>query len=224
MAAYKSRAIVLANGELGAQALQRADIQDEDFIVCVDGGLEHALAQGIQPHLIIGDFDSARSVNVKAASLAGVERISHPTVKDVSDLELALEELQQRNMKEVLLLGISGGRSDHGLFNWMLPALKSRPYRFRLLDETIDAQVVNRAHSLKLTIEPGCLVSLLPLREVTGVTTGGLEYALSNASIKPGSTIGLSNVVCAKDVSVELASGVLLVMINYNLVEQPKDD
>ncbi len=215
MAACKSRAIVFANGELGTLALQCADIQADDFIVCVDGGLEHALAHGIKPHLIIGDFDSAESDNIEAVSQTGVERINHPANKDASDLELALEELQQRKMEEVLLLGISGGRTDHGLFNWMLPALKARAYRMRLLDETVDAHVVNRAQPFNMILQPGRLISLLPLRDVTGVTTDGLEYALSDATIKPGSTIGLSNVVCADNVTVELVSGVLLALVNH---------
>lgn len=219
MAVCNSRAVVFANGELGALASKRAEITENDFIVCVDGGLEHALELGLQPQLLIGDFDSARSDNVQAASAVGIERITHPTNKDASDLELTLEELQQRKFKEVLLLGISGGRTDHGLFNWMLPALKSRTYRLRLLDETVDAHVVSRAHSFKSIIEPGCLISLLPLREVAGVTTGGLEYALNNASIKPGSTFGLSNVVSKKNVTVNVSGGVLLVMINYKSIE-----
>ena len=218
MAACNSRAIVFANGELGAQAIQRAKITENDFIVCVDGGLEHALVHGNKPHLLIGDFDSAQADNVKAASDSGTERITHPRDKDASDLELALEELQQRNFNEVLLLGISGGRTDHGLFNWMLPALKPRTYRLRLLDETVDAQVVSCDHSFKSIVDLGCLISLLPLREVAGVTTSGLEYALSNASIEPGSTIGLSNVVCKKNVTVELTSGVLLVLVNYKSI------
>lgn len=215
MAVYNSRAIVFANGELGERALLRADIQDDDFIVCVDGGLTHAQALGIQPRLLIGDFDSAQSTDLKATNIANVERIKHPTTKDASDLELALQELQQREIQDVLLLGISGGRTDHGLFNWMLPAVKAWAYRLRLLDETADAHVVNRTQPFKSKVKSGSLISLLPLRAVAGVTTTGLEYPLSNASIKPGSTLGLSNVVCANDVTVELASGVLLVIINF---------
>ena len=220
MAVYSPRAIVFANGELGKRAVQRANIQDTDFIVCVDGGLQHAQEWGIQPHLLIGDFDSAQSTSLNASNIADVERINHPVNKDASDLELALEELQsreiqQREIQEVLLLGISGGRADHSLFNWMLPAVKAWAYKLRLLDETADAHVVNRAHPFKQTSTLGSLISLLPLRKVAGVTTAGLEYPLNNASIKPGSTLGLSNVVCAKNVTVELASGVLLVIINY---------
>jgi len=214
-----SRAIVFANGELGPQALQCAQITKDDLIVCVDGGLEHVLARNIKPHLLIGDFDSAQPESVKAVcdgSDADIERITHPKDKDASDLELALEELQHRNINDVLLLGISGGRTDHALFNWMLPALKARSYRLRLIDETTDAHVVNRSHPFKSSVEPGNTLSLLVLREVAGVSTTGLEYPLRDASIKPGSTLGLSNVASKRTVSVELSSGVLLVMINYS--------
>ena len=33
-------------------------IQDGDFVICADGGLKHAIACGILPDLLVGDFDS----------------------------------------------------------------------------------------------------------------------------------------------------------------------
>ena len=45
------------------------------------------------------------------------------------------------------------------------------------------------------------------------VSTSGLQYALSHATLEPGSTLGLSNVVEAKEARVSLGSGTLLVMV-----------
>jgi len=210
-----TNAVVFANGDLSEKALNRANIQDESLVVCVDGGLRHAQAYGIQPHLLIGDFDSAQSSQLDAAELTDVPRITHPPNKDASDLELALHELERRQVKKVSLLGVSGGRTDHYLFNWMVPTAKNWTFDLRLIDNTSDAFVVNHSKPFNASLPVGAVLSLLPLQAVTGVTTTNLQYPLSGASINPGSTLGLSNVVKGPEVSVEVSRGVLLVIINH---------
>ena len=215
VAVSRSRAIVLANGELDARTVERAKITSNDFIVCVDGGLRHALLHGLTPQLLFGDFDSATSTDLSNHRVSDVQRIGHPERKDASDLELALQELESRQYEEVVLLGISGGRTDHSLFNWMLPAVKEWSLAIRLIDSSSDAHSATPVRPFQATVESGVVMSLLPLTTVTGVSTDGLEYPLTSASISPGSTIGLSNVSCAANIGVRLASGVLLVIINY---------
>lgn len=213
MAVSSQRAVVIANGDLHPSSLRRVCIEPSDFIVCVDGGLTHALHNAIKPDLLVGDFDSVEPLDLEDAKLRDVERLSFSIDKDASDLELALDTLEQRKFADVVLLGVSGGRTDHSLFNWMLPA---RPwaYRLRLLDQTTDAHVITAQHPYHLSAEKGNLLSLLALTNVTGVTTSGLEYPLEAASIRVGSSLGLSNVVSDEAVSVTLDKGVMLAIMN----------
>ncbi len=215
VAVSNPRAVVLANGELDARALARAQITNSDYIVCVDGGLRHALRHNLKPRLLFGDFDSATQDDLNNPVIIEAQRIDHPRQKDASDLQLALQELEKRPYKEAVLLGVSGGRSDHSLFNWMLPAMKQWALNIRLIDTTSDAHMVTSAKPFQASLPLGTLLSLLPLTPVTGVTTDGLEYPLTSAAIDPGSTIGLSNVSCTSNVGVKLASGVLLAIINH---------
>jgi len=56
-------------------------------------------------------------------------------------------------------------------------------------------------------------VSLLPLSEqVVGVTTGGLAYALSGATLRQGPTLGLSNELAGERASVSVERGRLAVI------------
>ena len=63
------------------------------------------------------------------------------------------------------------------------------------------------------TGRPGELVTLLALHgPATGVTTEGLRYPLHEATLMPGSTRGVSNVLDAPTARVVLATGVLLAL------------
>ncbi len=53
------RAVVIANGKLDEGGLSQAEIRPDDLIICADGGVQNALALGVTPHVVLGDFDSA---------------------------------------------------------------------------------------------------------------------------------------------------------------------
>ena len=111
------------------------------------------------------------------------------------------------------LVGGWGSRIDHSLGNVELL------YRLALLG--IPNQLLTRDHRLsavcrgyKTQVRQGSIVSLLPLSpEVSGLTTSGLLYALEKVTIRKGSTLTISNVATATDISVEMANGVLLIIM-----------
>ena len=103
-------------------------LQEDDFLVAVDGGLRHLLAINRQPHLLIGDLDSVTPEQLEALSSGGVEIQRFPVEKDETDLELALLETTRRGYKTIILVGALGGRIDQMLANLyllMLPQLQA---------------------------------------------------------------------------------------------------
>jgi len=120
-----------------------------------------------------------------------VERISFSPSKGASDLELALEHLSGGRFDEVIILGVSGGRSDHMLFNWLLLAQRQWPFSLRLVDDSVDAHRISAEQPYSRSLEPGTTLSLLALTSCVG---------------------GLSNVVSTASVEVSLQSGILLLM------------
>lgn len=210
------RALVLAGGNFDPLVLDGISL-DDTRIVCVDRGLEHAMAASLAPDLIIGDLDSVSPELLASPAFLDVPRLVFPADKDASDLELALVTLADDTrhvgpIDEVVVAGVSGGRTDHLLFNWLLPASRAWPFGLRLIDATVEASVVTPDRPLTLPTTPGQTVSLLPIGPAHGVTADGLHYALSDATLEPGATVGLSNRAVAAHVTVSIAGGVLLAL------------
>lgn len=204
---------VFAGGDFSIDHLPVSELRDDDQFICVDRGVEYCLAAGQRPSILIGDFDSVSTSVLQDSRVVNVERHVYSSRKSSSDLELALELLAENPPDRVVLLGISGGRTDHLLFNWTLPLLRQWPYPLEYIDATTHGYVLYGEQTLTLDAVVGQTISLLALSPGHGVTTHGLQYALKGATILPGSTLGLSNLVESTQIGVEIKSGTLLVMV-----------
>lgn len=93
----------------------------DDYIVCLDGGYDIACAQGIQPHLWLGDFDSLQTSlpddDESGPSGSSMEIRRYPPEKDYTDLELAFHVLDPEKTPDLLIIGGLGGRLDQTLIN-----------------------------------------------------------------------------------------------------------
>lgn len=208
------RAWVFAGGEFSTDHVPFDEVGEHDQFICVDRGVEHCLAAGLEPTLLIGDFDSVDKGVLALERMSDTPRYEYPAKKAASDLELALQVLADDPPDSVVILGVSGGRTDHMLFNWCLPALRSWPFTMLLIDGTTRCHVLQGKDSCALTVMDGQTLSLLALVRATGVTTTGLHYPLQGATLEVGSTLGLSNVAEGGQASVCLDSGTLLVLVN----------
>ncbi len=71
--------------------------------------------------------------------------------------------------------------------------------------------------AIDLQTFPGALISLLPWGEtVHGVTTTGLQYPLTDATLYPWKSRGVSNVATSNQVSVSVKSGQLFL---FHIIE-----
>ncbi len=208
------RAWVFAGGEFSTDHVPFDEVGEHDQFICVDRGVEHCLAAGLEPTLLIGDFDSADKGVLALEHMSDTPRYEYPAKKAASDLEIALQVLADDPPDSVVILGVSGGRTDHMLFNWCLPALRSWPFTMLLIDGTTRCHVLQGKDSCTLTVMDGQTLSLLALVRATGVATTGLHYPLQGATLEVGSTLGLSNVAEGGQASVCLGSGTLLVLVN----------
>jgi thiamine pyrophosphokinase len=168
------------------------------FTVAADSGINHAHALDLGVDVLVGDLDSADEASVQWAAERGAAIEVHPANKDQTDLELALERAVrasvERDLDEVVVAGLSGGRLDHWLANLMVlagPLTAS-------IDVTADVgrsrvSVVRGRRSL--TGRAGELLSLIPVGgPVHGITTSGLVYALRHETLEAGTSRGVSNV------------------------------
>jgi len=159
------RAWVFAGGDFAVDHLPMHDVNELDLIVCVDRGLQHCLQLDLLPDMLIGDMDSAPQSLLQDVRIADVKRFVFPSDKAASDLELALAILSEEPVVEVVLLGVSGGRTDHMLFNWQLVLLRQWPFSLQLIDDTTHTYVLDGVGEVRLEVLPGSFLSLLAMKK-----------------------------------------------------------
>lgn len=206
------RAVILAGGSLGPWSL--AHIRPDDYLIGADRGAAFLVEHGYTPNLALGDFDSVdeaelAAVRSRAEHFRGYDAVD----KDWTDTELALREALDRGYRDIVVLGGLGTRFDHSLANVHLLAVA--------LEEGATAMLVDAHNEIRLLADRCRLeaderypyVSLLPLTlEVTGVTLTGFAYPLTDATLKLGMTLGISNRLSAAVGDVQIRSGRLLVI------------
>ncbi len=203
-------AFVVAGGELYEPWRFAPFARAADLVIAADSGYDHLLAMGVRPHLLLGDLDSISPAALADARNAGIPLETFPAEKDYTDTELVLREAVVRGARCMLACGVFGNRLDHTLANVLLlasPALRDTDVR--LLDERQEVRLVRG--DVHLRTQPGETISLLPVGgEVRGVTTTGLYYPLSDATLQTGPALGISNVATGEEAAVSLTSGSLL--------------
>ena len=184
-------------------------LPDAATVIAADGGLDRALALGVEVDVVIGDLDSVSADALAAAGDAGTRIVRHPVAKDATDLELALDEAVLLGARRILVVASADGRLDHLLASLLL--LGSERYAELELDALVGEALVHVVHGQRtLPGAAGEIVTLLaPAGPATGVTTTGLEYPLAGETLQPGSTRGVSNVFTGAQAGVTVVSGVL---------------
>jgi thiamine pyrophosphokinase len=203
--------IVVAGGDPVAPA-DVADLPAGVPVVAADSGIDLALALGLHVTEAVGDFDSVSPSGLAAARAGGARIERHPAAKDRTDLDLALARALARGARRIVVVGGHGGRLDHFLANALLLSAD------RYAGVAVEARFgPARLHVVRRRVEVtgrvGDLVSLLAVgAAAVGVTTTGLRWALTDATVEPASSLGVSNELTASRATVTVRSGPLLLI------------
>ena len=204
-------AVVIGGGPI------TSTVADHDLVIAADGGYDAARAAGLDPHVLVGDLDSISAAGLAWAESHGVDVQHHAADKDRTDTALALTEAVASAPGEIVLYGpTAGDRLDHllgAIIALGSPELASTGSVSARFGGTA-VHVVHPGHTVELALTIGTVFSLLPLHgPCAGVTVGGARWALSDAVLVPGSTVGISNEADGTNVVVSVATGVLTVII-----------
>lgn len=181
-----------------------------DLVVAADSGYDVAVSHGLTVDVLVGDFDSI--VTEVIPSDVVVHR--HDPDKDATDLELALETAMAEQPERVVVVGGAGGRVDHELAT---ATLLCSP-RWEMVEELDWVTDRGWSHVVRgrrlLHGDVGATVSLIPMGgDASGVTTRGLRWELAGATLRHGTTLGVSNVFVAPVAEVRVEEGCLLAVI-----------
>ncbi len=193
--------VVIGGGPLGPEVATLAP--PGALVIAADSGVDHARAGGLDPDVVVGDFDSISDAGAAwvAAHEVTVER--HPPNKDATDTELAVAHAATLTNGELLVVG--GGpsptmpepRLDHllatiGCLGSSLTEGFSR-VTARLGSTTV--LVATPSRPLTIDLAAGTVFSVLALHGAChGVSIEGAEWPLNDADLTAGSGHGVSNI------------------------------
>lgn len=204
--------IIICGGSVRNYSFIKKYFDKQDLIICADGGAYHLKKLGIIPDILVGDFDSISEIELESLINAGVQIVKFPVEKDATDAQLAVKLAIDRGCDEVILLGATGTRLDHTMANvFLLKSLLEAGIKGIIADEHNEIEMVDK--NISLNRDKDVKISLLPAGgKVTGVTTEGLYYPLSDATLEFGTTRGVSNEFISDTASLTLKEGLLLVI------------
>lgn len=208
-------ALVVIGGD-GPDPAILARLDPVDLVIGADSGFDHAVALGLEPHVVIGDMDSIDPIALARARRDGVSVIERSPDKDETDTELALRHAVESGASAITVLAGRGDRLDHvlGVF-----AALAAPHLdpVRSLGAWIGSDRVHVARPTRAfvgRVRIGTTVSLVPLAgDAHGVTTHGLRWGLADETLSSTSARGVSNLATADDVRVTLRGGALAVVV-----------
>lgn len=213
------RAIIFLNGNPVAASRLQAYLADDSLLIGCDGGTRHLLELGLQPRVVIGDFDSFSAPWVpdhlpigQPRTVDNVTFIRYPTDKNETDGELALRYAKKAGCQDIILVGAIGDRMDHVLGHILLLRRSAFSHlRLKLIDDQQEIYVIRgQAH---ISGKRGDIISFLPLWGSPKVASSkGLRYDLSQYKLSGYGNIGISNVLLASSAQVTLTRGTLLVV------------
>ena len=212
-----NQVIILSGGE---PLVSRREIvlPAEAYVIAADSGLHHAADLDIAVDLVIGDMDSVDPKSLATAVSLGSRTETHPTNKDRTDLELAIDAAIDLGAARLLIVGAHTGRLDHllgamGLF----AATAARVDEIVWTDGLTEIFGCVPEHHVTIGGRIGDGVSLIPAStDVAGITTEGLRWILLDDALPTGSTRGVSNVIEQTPASISINSGTLLVVHEWS--------
>ncbi|WLR52760.1 thiamine diphosphokinase [Bacillus tianshenii] len=205
------RALVFSGGRLGEWAVSY--IKEDDLIIGVDAGAAFLAKRKVRFQSALGDFDSVTLEEIELVKKYASEFQScDPVMKDLTDTEMGMRTVLEKGASEILILGGLGTRFDHSLANvHLLRTALAHQVRCKIIDSYNQIQLTK--DELMITTDGYPYVSLLPLTHtVKGVTLEGFQYPLHNASLEMGMSLGISNVLNAKQGKISVKEGELLVI------------
>ncbi|WP_058485321.1 thiamine diphosphokinase [Defluviitalea phaphyphila] len=206
------KVLIFAGGDIENYSFYKKYINQSDYIICADRGIEHTKKLGVNPSIIIGDLDSASKNTIEFYKNKNILFKTFSSKKDKTDTELALDYAINKGAKEIFIAGGIGNRLDHTLGNiHLLYYSLQRNVRTKIINEYNEIILID--NEVTIYGQENDIVSLIPFSmEVKGIYTKGLYYALKGENLKSGSSLGISNVMTTSQAHISIKSGLLLVI------------
>lgn len=202
--------LIISGGTVEQQVMQNTlSAYSFDGIIAVDKGIEACHMLGIQPNLVVGDFDSADDKIVRMYKTC-CDFITLNPHKDDTDTEYAITYAIEHDASRIILLGATGTRYDHVISNVGL--LK------KCVDKDIEAYIIDAHNRISMIHRDTRVfkseypyISLLPYDgAVYHVVLKGFEYDGEDICFEAGTSLGVSNSILSDYADITMKDGYLI--------------
>jgi thiamine pyrophosphokinase len=186
----------------------------DDYILCADGGLEHAKVLGLHPDLVVGDFDSLQDAEGK---LEGLNTLQLPVEKDDTDTMAAIKIALEQGFRHVLIYGGTGGRWDHTFANYTALLYLSKRQATGVLTDGVQFVTVLSKGCYHLQGKKGWGLSVFPFGGANAVfSESGVYYPLKKYRLTAEFPLGVSNEITADEAVLQVHRGNILLFLRKN--------
>ena len=208
---------ILLNGKINDYSIIKQFInnQNYDYIICADGGANHAYKMNITPNYIIGDSDSINKEVIDFYKKQNVLFEEFPSKKNETDSELCILLSKSLNASKIDLFGTLGGRIDHILANInLLYYIREQEIIPRIISEQEEIYIATN-ECVKIKGNVNDIISIIPIKgDAKGVTLENLEYPLNNYDMNYSTPLGISNIMLSEECKIAVKKGSLLIIRN----------
>lgn len=204
------RAFLYTGGEVFPEGVSERPGAD-DLVIAADSGLKTARLFGIEPTVLVGDFDSLG----EPGEMPGVEIIRVPAEKNETDTQLAASVARGRGATSLVIIGGFGGRLDHSLANLsLLEALYGCGVSAVMTNGRVRARFVKDDGALLVRDSHFRYFSIIPVSDkVKGVTIEGGKYPLKKATLNRRDVgFSISNEIEKNAALISIRSGSALIL------------
>lgn len=198
---------LIGGGPLGPDDLAQA-LALAPTVAAADGGADQALARGLIPAAVWGDFDSLSEAARTAIPAENLHRIAE---QDSTDFEKCLSRI---DAPLVIGLGFSGAHQDHFLAALSTLARRLGPPCILLAG---DDAIALAPPEIALDLPPGTRVSLFPMGPARG-RSQGLEWPIDGLDLAPAGRVGTSN-RCTGPLRLAIEGPMLLILPRAHLAD-----
>jgi len=207
----KNRCVIVGASPAAKAEFIETRINDDDFVICADGGRDILAKTSITPDLIIGDMDSSTDThcfeNVPVKVL--------PTAKDDTDTMYCVKTALFMGFTKFVLLGAMGGRADHTLANLsVLLYLRDHGAQCSVISEYEEITLLKTGVNVLRNVK-GKTVSVMPFAcDSVKLTYKGLLYPLNETVVTAEYPYTISNEAIGNEAEITVHEGKALLIIN----------
>lgn len=193
-------------GEDMPRELLLAWARSADVVLAADAGADRLIEAGVRPDHVVGDLDS-----IQRRAELGSARIHSRPDQSTTDCDKLLALAAELGFSALTLGAVEGDRMDHALSTWLSAARSSLEVRIALRQGL--GWPLRGGRSRSVAVEPGRIVSLIPLAPCEGVVLRGVEWPLEGDKLSWDGLVSISNRAVDSSVSVSLEAGLAALIV-----------